>query len=473
MNKLILILAGAFLISCNEKKADSEQKQIPAALENIFDSSFKNDTIYPKVSCRMDNSNSYSLLLPMVYDTISKSPVLFFIDAHADGLLPVEKYKVLANQFGYILIGNNNSKNGNSFESNSIFINQMMEDTRKRFSIDEKRIYVCGFSGGSRVAGYIAQNNPVVNGVIACGAGMQVNEGLASKHFIYIGIAGNEDFNFTEMKRTDAELKKTGIRHELLVFDGKHEWCPLEMMEEAITGLELDAMKLKTIPVDHKLIEDYILKSKTKTEELEKKKHPFELAHQLSKMINFLDGLTDVSEYKQKTQTIESSETYKFEAKSKTDAEAKEDALKNQYVQLLSDKDENWWSNEIISINKRIKSDINKEEVLIYKRILSYLSLAAFSYSNNAINQGKMDAAIHYLNLYKIIDPPNSEHSYMLAEVYAGKNDLEKCISYLNDAVKLGFKDISRMENDPRFNTLKNSQPFTEIVMKIKESNSK
>jgi predicted peptidase len=153
MNKLILILAGAFLISCNEKKADSEQKQIPAALENIFDSSFKNDTIYPKVSCRMDNSNSYSLLLPMVYDTISKSPVLFFIDAHADGLLPVEKYKVLANQFGYILIGNNNSKNGNSFESNSIFINQMMEDTRKRFSIDEKRIYVCGFSGGSRVAG--------------------------------------------------------------------------------------------------------------------------------------------------------------------------------------------------------------------------------------------------------------------------------------------------------------------------------
>ncbi|MEP7168580.1 MAG: hypothetical protein ABI855_04365 [Bacteroidota bacterium] len=473
MKKLLIVFTGILFISCHEKKRNNGDAPKPEAQIQYYERVYKNEIIYPDVHCKQDNSINYALLLPDDYDTISKFPVIFFIDAHADGLLPVKKYHELANHFEFIFIGSNNSKNGNSLESNSEFINGTIRDAMKRFSINKNRIYVCGFSGGSRVAGYVAQNNPVVSGVIACGAGMALNENLSVKQFIYIGIAGNEDFNYTEMKKTDAALNNTNIPHELLTFDGKHEWCPEGVLEEAITGIEFDAMKKKTIPVRQQLIDEFILKSQTKTAMLEKLQHKYELAYHLRKIIHFLEGLSDVSTFKQKKLSIENSDIYQQETKSKQEAETKEDVLKNQYVQLFSEKDENWWRSEMQTINQRIKSGNNKEEVLIQKRILSYLSLVAFSYSNNAMNQNNMDAAVHYLNLYKIIDPPNSEHSYMLAEAYAEKRDAEKSISCLKDAVKLGFKDVSRLENDAHFSLLKNSPAFNQVSAEIKTSEGK
>lgn len=475
MKKLLIVLTGILLISCrHEKKINPDPEPEPEqTVQEYYDTVFRNAAIYPKVECRNNSAISYALLLPDDYDTISKFPVIFFIDAHADGLLPIEKYKNLANHFGYIFIGNNNSKNGNSLEGNAAFIDETVKDAFKRFSIDKNRIYVSGFSGGSRVAGYVAQNNNLIKGVIACGAGMPVTVSLASKQFVYIGIAGNEDFNYTEMKKQDGDLNSTGIRHELLTFDGKHEWCPEAQMSEAITGLEFDAMKTHVISVRQQLVDDFVLKSETKAVMLEKLQRKFELFHHFKKMINFLDGLQDVSSYRKKAAVIENSEEYKQEAKARDAAETKEDALKNQYVQMFSEKDENWWSNEVASINKQIKTGKNKEEVLIQKRILSYLSLAAFSYSNNAMKQNNMDAAIHYLNLYKIIDPPNSEHSYMLAEAYAEKGDAEKSISYLKDAVKLGFKDSARLEADAHFNSIKSIPAFSSVANEIKAGNEK
>jgi hypothetical protein len=470
MKKLIILFTGVLFISCNNEKKINDQHEVKQELQApSYDTAFKSEIIYPHVLCREDNNVSYALLLPGNYDTTSEFPVIFFADAHGDGLLPVEKYRELVNHFGTIFIGNNNSKNGKSLEENAAFMDVMIQDALKRFSINKNRIYVSGFSGGSKVAGYVGQNNFLVKGVIACGAAIPLSLNIAAKQFIYIGIAGNEDFNYTQMKLQDLDLNKTSMTHELLTFDGKHEWCPVEVMDEAITGIEFDAMKKKTIPVKQKLIDDFILKSETRAALLEKVQRKYELAHHFRKMINFMDGLTDVSKYKQKAEEIENSGAYKKEAKAKQEAETKEETLKNQYVQLFAEKDEGWWKNEIQSINQRIKTGNNKEEVLIQKRILSYLSLAAFSYSNNALKQDNLDAAVHYLHLYKIIDPPNSEHSYMLAEVSAIKNEADKAVSYLKDAVKLGFKDVSRLENDSYFNPVRNSPAFNELMNEIKQ----
>ena len=474
MKKPILLFAGILFISCSNEKKINDRHEVKQELQGpSYDTSFKSEIIYPHVLCRQDNNVSYALLLSANYDTASEFPVIFFADPHADGLLPVEKYRELANHFGYIFIGNNNSKNGKSLEENAAFMDVMMQDALKRFSINKNRIYASGFSGGSKVAGYAGKNNFLIKGVIACGAAIPLSLSLAAKQFIYIGIAGNEDFNYTQMKQQDLDLNKTVMPHQLLTFDGKHEWCPVEIMDEAITGIELDAMKKKIIPVKQKLVDDFILKSETMAASLDKAQKKYELAHHFRKMVNFLDGLTDVSTYKQKAEEIENSDVYKKEAKAKQETETKEEALKNQYVQLFAEKDEGWWKTEIQSINQRIKTGSNKEEVLIQKRILSYLSLAAFSYSNNALKQDNLDAAVHYLTLYKIIDPPNSEHSYMLAEVSAIKNEADKSVSYLKDAVKLGFNDVARLENDAYFNRVKNSPAFNEVLSELRTAAGK
>jgi hypothetical protein len=467
MKQFAIILFILLTLGCKSEK----KKEIVSAKNTqeqlSYDLSYKPGNIYSAISCRLDSSVTYALYLPVNYDTLSKFPVLFFFDPHAEGLLPVEKYKDLADKYGFIFIGNNNSKNGNSLEANATFGSAMMTDAQTRFSIDGNRIYVCGFSGGSRVAGTIAQTNPSVSGVIACSASMPETANLSASHFMYIGIAGTEDFNYLEMKKQDEGFSNYSLHHELLTFEGKHEWAPVELLNEAITGLELEAMKKHVMPLKNKVADDFIIRSETKAMLLEKSGKKFELRNHYRKMIGFLEGLRDVSVYKKKKDDLEKSVPYQQEVKAKKEAEEKEAVLKNQYVQLLSEKDEVWWSSEINSINQRIKDGKDKEEVLVQKRILNYLSLASYMYSNNAMNQNNSDAAIHFLNLYKIIDPSNSEHSYMLAEVYAKKGISDKSFSYLHDAVKLGFTDLPRLQADENFISLKTFPEFNEVIKEI------
>jgi poly(3-hydroxybutyrate) depolymerase len=48
----------------------------------------------------------------------------------------------------------------------------LFEDVQQRLTFDRHRIYVCGFSGGAKVAGYIALRHPEIKSVIANGAGL-------------------------------------------------------------------------------------------------------------------------------------------------------------------------------------------------------------------------------------------------------------------------------------------------------------
>src|SRR5450631_85410 len=109
----------------------------------------------------------------------------------------------------------------------------MMDDSQTRLSIDRNRIYTAGFSGGSRVASSVAIYDGGIRRVIGCSAGFpQLNKKLENK-FDFIGIAGNEDFNMTEMKNLNHSLESSGMRHQFIIFNGIHEWCPKEIFNEA------------------------------------------------------------------------------------------------------------------------------------------------------------------------------------------------------------------------------------------------
>src|ERR1700761_2790973 len=107
--------------------------------------------IVDKIVCGADASQSYALYIPVRGD-MQPLPVVYFFDSHGVGSLPLRKYKTLADTYGFILVGSNNSKNGNDWTATETIWNRLFEDTRKRLKIDEHRIYTCGFSGGAKVA---------------------------------------------------------------------------------------------------------------------------------------------------------------------------------------------------------------------------------------------------------------------------------------------------------------------------------
>ena len=57
--------------------------------------------------------------------------------------------------------------------------------------------------------------------------------------FPYVGIAGLADMNYSELASLNEKMKLGQQPNQFLVFNGKHEWPPLKILEEAILFLLL------------------------------------------------------------------------------------------------------------------------------------------------------------------------------------------------------------------------------------------
>src|SRR3954463_3577923 len=64
------------------------------------------------VKCLAEPSQSYALYLPSNYTPERPWPVILAFDPGARGRVPVERYQVAAETYGYIVAGSNQSRNG-------------------------------------------------------------------------------------------------------------------------------------------------------------------------------------------------------------------------------------------------------------------------------------------------------------------------------------------------------------------------
>jgi hypothetical protein len=126
------VLAFLLLLSLNAGAKFQEPASVPVG------------QLVEKVTCTRDPSQSYALYLPRNYDKSRKWPVLYAFDPGARGRVPVERFKEAAEQFGWIIVGSNNSRNA-SIQSSIDSWNAIVRDTTDKFSIDDGRAYAVGF----------------------------------------------------------------------------------------------------------------------------------------------------------------------------------------------------------------------------------------------------------------------------------------------------------------------------------------
>jgi predicted esterase len=186
------------------------------------------------IRVRSDRKESYALYLPPDYTALSPWPVVYFFEPGGRGSLPLQMYKDLAREYGFILICSNNIRNG-AFDIMEPIAERLFEDTQARFSVDTAHVYFAGFSGGSKLAFRLALKNPFVSAVIGCGACYPV-AGLQKSNirFIYSGIVGTCDMNYYSMHQNKNILDNLGVPYYLICFEGSHSWPPVGIFNEAL-----------------------------------------------------------------------------------------------------------------------------------------------------------------------------------------------------------------------------------------------
>jgi predicted esterase len=195
-------------------------------------------TIIEDVKCAQDPTQSYALYLPSTYSIDRKWSVLIGFHPGGRGRAIVEKYRAAAERYGYVVAASNNSRNG-PWEVSMAAVKAMVPDLARRFSLDDRRVYLTGHSGGARVAMQVALANNAIAGVIASSGGYPDSKPRAKVSFAIFGTAGTEDFNYIEMRLLDRKLTSA---HRLAVFKGGHTLPPDDIALEAIEWMELQAM---------------------------------------------------------------------------------------------------------------------------------------------------------------------------------------------------------------------------------------
>jgi len=420
--------------------------------------------VYPVVKCSADTNLTYALYLPPQYTSEKPSPVLILFDPHGDGLLPVNLFNSEASKNGFIIAGSNNSKNGMPVDQTTAIYRQILSDISSRFNIEKKAIYVGGFSGGSRVAGAAAITEGNIAGVVGCGAGLpNINQKPLSP-FSYLAVAGNGDFNYLEMQQLDASLDQAGYRHHLLVFDGIHQWPPIEVISEIFMWLRFDAMRQNAIQVNTNEINIFIEKN---DKEAGIALANGNRAHQLeiyTKMLHFLQGLTDVAPLQAEIGRLSGEKDVIAFRKQQARLLEKEKELQGNYSSQIQQQNVEWWSKETGKLITLSEKPENPAMSQVYKRLLGYLSLNCYMYSNSALKNGDLAAATKYIEIYRLVDPTNAEHRYLAAKVAALNNNPDAVFDLLKRAIDLGFKDFTRLNSDVDFKPYLEEERFKSLL---------
>jgi len=236
-------------------------------------------------------------------------------DPGGRGNVPLELQKAAAERLGYVLAASNNSRNGPSqprFEATEA----TLTDVQTRVSIDSRRVVLAGFSGGARFSSQIASMCKCSAGVLLSGAGF--SNGLTPSPdvvFPVFSTVGTLDFNYREVIPLQGLLAKDGYPHWLRVFDGKHQWPPAEVMEEALAWFRIQAMKTEREPRDPHFIDAELSKAQARAQGFEWSGDMLEAWREYTQIAAAYDSLVDVNVIRARAEALGKDKTVREAAK--------------------------------------------------------------------------------------------------------------------------------------------------------------
>jgi len=420
---------------------------------------------------------SYALFVPNGYKREQAWPTIICLDPRARGKSAIARFVPAAEKFGYIVVCSNNSRNGLDWNTISKIFTDLWDDTHSRLSIDEKRTYAAGFSGGSRLAAtYASRCRGCLAGVIGCGAGFPADIAPDAKTtFAYFGLIGVDDFNFGEMWQLEKKLSQLPALYQFQTFSGGHEWPPQEKIEQAIAWLTFLAMKNGLTVKDGKIIEDHFASGMAAADQLLAAKRYVDAQRVLSSMVRDFQDLRDVKTVIARLNQLTDSEELKKEIKTEEELYRRQlreaGEIKNSWMQApdpeQSTPSHTEATSRLAEWRKKRDLPVDSKDRRLARRILSQLLVEAFETSQSSLRKNDYTTALTNLQLAKEVDPKNANAAYEIARIYALKRQKKSALQSLEEAVSLGFRDVSRLKAEEAFSEITNDPRYQKLVASI------
>ena len=399
-----------------------------------------------KVICESNPEHSYALYLPEDYDESKTWPVLFLFAASGQGQIGVQVFKEAADQYGYILAGSYNYKNGPlglGYEAASILIREVST----KYAIDPYRVYTGGMSGGARMASTLAVSSDKIAGVIAIGAVFNhLNYPKEQASFDLVGISGDKDMNYREMPAAMRIMRERYRFAHTIVYDGKHHWCSPKQAKEALAWLEMMASVRGIKPNDQDYESQFMSQRIARADSLIKAGE-LVAAHDLLESLSLVEQAPNHPESLGRLKVLKSQKDYRKQRKQMDRVMNKElqrelEARK-AFVQISmvtqSDSVYRWWETRIGQYRRESKKAKTPEARNSATRTLGFIGLQCFSTGSNYLYSQQWSLALPIYKVAALINPDHADVNYLMAKLYALNGQEDRSLGFKEKALKAGF----------------------------------
>jgi len=428
------------------------------------------------VICAADANQSYALYLPSGYTVTKRWPIIYFFDPGGRGRRPLDLYKDLAETYGFIFAGSNNSRNFSGDESQAV--NAIWQDTHARLSLDDRRVYSSGFSGGARVAGAMALSSPgQISGVIAHGAGYPSLRHNTADKLLYYFAVGDKDFNWPEVVTVGHEREKEGLPYRVRVYSGSHQWASVPVMEDAVQWLQLKAMQAGDLARDNAFIDRQFQKLQKEADDAEGAHDALAQLAAYRSIASDFAGLRDVTAASAKLSVLKESSAVKAALKNEQEQISEQLRIEREISPKLRTyesgdvADPNALRVEIVQAMNGLKNQAahakREEERLVLERAFQDMMVEGIENGQQefqAKHFGKAESCFDLMR--QISDEPWPV--LLLAETRAAMGNKKQALKDLREAVHRGLKDAEVLESDKQLQVLNTDPDFQKLVAELK-----
>jgi predicted esterase len=459
---LALLLAGA---SSGAAQAPQDSAALPRGV------------VIPEVGCKEKPEQSYALYLPSNYLPDRRWPVLFAFDPAARGRVPVELAREAAEQYGYIVAGSNNSRNG-PYAAQIEAADAMMQDVSHRFALDLRRLYATGFSGGARVATMVAQIcKDCVAGVFAQGAGFPASQPPTEKPaFVYFAAVGDLDFNYYELVELEPKLDALAVPNRLRRFPGPHQWAPREVWMEAVEWLELIAMKQGRRGKVPAFIAQQFARASLQVNNLETSGDLYAAWQENRRLALDFDGLADTSLFTRRAEELKDSPAVREGARRERAAIEEQRRLIEPIAAELSALPADMFARaqartrltqQIADLLAQLKRNPPGEKSKVLRRAQTELFAQSLELGQSKLREKDSVRAVAYFEIAAELLPESPRPFLALARVHAQSGDKKAALRTLRQALATGFSKESLaafLRDTPELAPFRNDSEFQSLT---------
>ncbi len=422
--------------------------------------------------CESDPSQSYTLYLPGAYTSARRWPALLIFDPRGRSVQAAELFRGAAEAHGFILVSSNDTRSDGPLDVNAKALQALWREVHLRYASDPRRIYAAGFSGGGMLAYELGRSAPSLAGVIASGSRWEGAHFKQRVAFPCFGAAGDTDFNYAPMRAVHARLRDWGTPESLVIFEGRHQWMPVELASEAVAWMELLAMKSGLRPPDRDVAAARLAENLARARALEAQGRWLDALRRLENAALTFEGLADVAEVRREAARVASLAATKAAMREENAWDRYEErasrALADAYRKLLGSDPPLL----VAAFRGAVQLDELRRhagaagyEGVVGRRLLETLATETGFYMARELLARKDHArALPALAVATEATPDRPGYWYSLARVQARLGERRQALDALERAVAAGYADRAGMAADPDLASLRQEERFKALV---------